>query len=658
MASAELVAEALLLHDGDVDAAAEWLMASVRKPKETFRSKGVTLNRKMGKRSDWAKGEDLGDILYIKYHKRIRPISVRFFQKKVVSNPAVTIGFKWAATLGQEGTGAAAPGADTVEGFFPKILYEGNRPMLNQRKAVVAEFQEGLFKNDTRYTDVFSRNGLRLSTMTKKDVDKIVDMMLDDAVSDAEEDADDIVMDDDDVPPPIVIDLTKDQQTQIKRILPGPDKDLKRGKEIDSDDDDEGDGNFVPSDEDEVWQDIQGDLDMLFRIGKDVEPVPPDDDKKEPRDGKLEVDGPPSVAQLNELTKFFRDDMKLTRSFRGVYAVEWGWLLWLQDNLPKDTLCLYRSLANPNTFALHLSVIETDPARRGKTFVKKHLEIDDGFFRSIEDCRRKNPPPRFVIGVLSLPGHSNGMIFDFEKKVITRFEPHGGKVGKEGRLDNRVINYAIENDFVNGKGRLGLFMNARPFTATERAVFAGWKYQAPYDFCARIGPQSLEGQVERGKGERKGETGGYCTAWSSIFMHFRVMNPHLTDAEASKYFTDKEPRELLRMIRQYAATIMSYVDKTSRKEWAPEFKGGDLVAYVPTGRVLRLGWVLGEIWFDNIKNYRMQWIRATKKTSHKWGISNEDPVTLVKVTNQQVIDEWTMKDPRTAPLEAIRKARR
>lgn len=350
----------------------------------------------------------------------------------------------------------------------------------------------------------------------------------------------------------------------------------------------------------------QEELDSLYRLSAGVEPAPLDPQMQEAREGgKVEADAPPSVAQLNELTEYMVDDLELALQFRGYYVTEWGWLMWLQDNLPRDTLCVYRTANDEGGDPLQLQIVQTKPQRRAKGKpARKFLTISDQFFDAIRTCRRERPGARFVIGVLALPQHANGIVFDFETRRLTRFEPHGGH--RDTIFDQRVIDDAFQKDFIEGRGRIG-GPNGRPMNASEKAMFSGWTYVAPKNYCGWWGPQAIE---NRATSRLKNEP-GYCSAWSLIYMHFRVMNPTLTDSQASNYFKER-PEKLLKMIREYAAYIVSNVEGLSAHRLG--LKVGDLVTVMRNTREVGKGYII--MTFPSAGVYRIKLIPLSLRGSY------------------------------------------
>ena len=108
-----------------------------------------------------------------------------------------------------------------------------------------------------------------------------------------------------------------------------------------------------------------------------------------------------------------------------------------------------------------------------------------------------------------------------------------------------------------------------------------WEYQSPNDFCKVLGPQSREQwQLVREAysivDDEKvigSETGGFCAAWSLMYIHARITNPDLSDLEVVRlvldedykleydYESDKYYTILSERIRKYAQFIAQAMGK-------------------------------------------------------------------------------------------------
>ena len=341
-------------------------------------------------------------------------------------------------------------------------------------------------------------------------------------------------------------------------------------------------------------------------------------------------DALPSMHHMNTISeKFLSDDPDLLAKYRGHYTEQWGWLLWLQEKLPNDTLCVYTSKTDHEDYLLYIEIEKPDAQE-----VKKHMYISPDFYAQIKECRTKKT--RFVIGILTLPSHSNALVFDFENKVISRFEPHGG--GEKTLFPHAIVDSEILRHLILGKGLVGSpRLDPREKYEWEKTMFQGWTYNSPRDFCPVLGVQTkqvtskLETPIEK--------TGGYCAAWAMIFMHQRVINPHKTEEQVVQYFLDKKPDDLLRLIRKYAAFMVSAAE--DKLIYEQVYKQGDWVARwtfaVDTKSFI---FTYGRV-ETYLKEKRMYGISvfdwSTNESGHKTGRFYVSPMYLKTVTDEKVL---------------------
>lgn len=242
----------------------------------------------------------------------------------------------------------------------------------------------------------------------------------------------------------------------------------------------------------------------------------------------------PSIQTLNNLSSYFGDRTDYIQ-FRGNYMWEWGWLLFLEKELGAKIVCVWKGTTGDG----------------GMFFEnKKGFEVKDWVLKELKRCFSQTKS-RFTVGILSLTldtgvSHANALIFDSENKIITRFEPHGA--GLE-------INYNVgELD-----SQIGIWMGRN---------LNGWTYQAPIHYCPTSGPQTLETKIYYdskmkalyGENLNK-EAGGFCSAWSLLFLHYRLVNPELSDRDIVEYMVSESGEILFNRIREYVAFIVKNVDK-------------------------------------------------------------------------------------------------
>ena len=264
----------------------------------------------------------------------------------------------------------------------------------------------------------------------------------------------------------------------------------------------------------------------------------------------------PSKEDMFTISKVLNDikGKKYTRRFIGKYLEAHAWILYLEEKLKDETICFTYSSDAHGGYMLRFEANKTLEPRS----TSKFLFVKRDFYTEIFKCKEEHPNLRFIIVILQLPGHLNGLIFDFQeqdeyKGVITRFEPHGTKA----KFDHRAVDDILKNYFVEGIGEIEQFSKQK-FTRRsfkERWYFKNWTYRSPIEFCPWDGPQNIEASL---KGEE--HEPGYCAAWTLLIMHYRITNPEMTDKQVIEYFTEKTKEELKQMIQNYSAWEVSVLD--------------------------------------------------------------------------------------------------
>ena len=184
--------------------------------------------------------------------------------------------------------------------------------------------------------------------------------------------------------------------------------------------------------------------------------------------------------------------------------------------------------------------IELDPEETTVVVPSTYFMLDEKeFVADVLACRH-----RFIILFLGLYGftedgggqsrrwgHANAIVVDTELGTLARYEPHGRTTNL---YDASPLDFQLEA-LVN----------------RHRDIFFGG-YEPPLDFCPLRGPQykadtktdfMFEG-VER-------KEAGWCAAFSSMFLHFRVANPHASTREIAAMLADGTDDKLGEDLRSY-----------------------------------------------------------------------------------------------------------
>ena len=105
-----------------------------------------------------------------------------------------------------------------------------------------------------------------------------------------------------------------------------------------------------------------------------------------------------------------------------------------------------------------------------------------------------------------IENHANMLLIDNKLKHIELFEPHGYKPEKSSKNDSnkayRIKTKAIEDFFINTE------------LDNSKHKLSNYKFVSSADFVQRDGFQGLFDS-----------NSGYCVTWSSLYCHYRILNP-------------------------------------------------------------------------------------------------------------------------------------
>lgn len=344
----------------------------------------------------------------------------------------------------------------------------------------------------------------------------------------------------------------------------------------------------------------------------------------------------PSKEEMFAISEVLSKQMgeDYTRRFEGKYMESHAWILYLQEKLKDEPICFAYSSDTHGGYMLRFEANKEKKSRSRSKF----LFVKRDFYTEIEKCRKERPNLRFIIVILQLPNHLNGLIFDFQEEgekegVITRFEPHG----YDAVFDHEIVDDILKKYFLEGKGEIEQVTETN-FTRKryedeerhERSYFKNWAYRSPIEFCPRDGPQNIESRI------RKKDEKGYCAAWTLLIMHYRITNPEKTDEEVIKYFTKKSDMKLKEMIETYSAWEVHVLDNFKdlpliyeKGDWVAIFKSAAFRGY---GKITEVDapnyWVHTAVplYFFSGKTPFSDW--ETDHTSDR----------VLKITNQNTID--------------------
>lgn len=153
------------------------------------------------------------------------------------------------------------------------------------------------------------------------------------------------------------------------------------------------------------------------------------------------------------------------------------------------------------------------------------------YIKFLKDCFKNKRMTIIPIALYDINrlGHANMLIYDNEKKVLERFEPHGSLSPSEynpDELDKALTKFATYLD---------------P-TAT---------YISPKEFCLRNGPQTVETITEQQLGT--GLQIGSCGIWSLLYADIRLSKPDISQKSVNIFLANS--------VHKKDPTILHYVVK-------------------------------------------------------------------------------------------------
>ena len=159
----------------------------------------------------------------------------------------------------------------------------------------------------------------------------------------------------------------------------------------------------------------------------------------------------------------------------------------------------------------------------------------DLFNKMIKKCRKRIIAVSVQLIVENKPGtHANMLILDTKKKTVELFEPHG-KRSEQTTMDSLEGAYNISDKLLK---------------KYFHKFFPDYKYISPQDFLPSYGFQ-----------EKIDAYSGLCVTWSTMYLHYRVLNPDLTSKEITKHIKKKVNKEFLLKYAKYVEETVKNKNK-------------------------------------------------------------------------------------------------
>lgn len=265
---------------------------------------------------------------------------------------------------------------------------------------------------------------------------------------------------------------------------------------------------------------------------------------------------------MDKLCDFFRTDMMNYHKFRGKYIWEYGWLLYLENFFVENFFTTWKGGKNGIIYSEYKNA-------RNQRYVMG-LSYKSWFYSEIQRLIEKKY--KYIVGILTIKcrcrsSHANALIFDVENKIVTRFEPHGSLINL---YDFNNMDLEFKKMFEN---------------AEIRDRIGCWTYNSPSTYCNGEGPQTKENKIkyEKKTGKVYGkiriiEPKGYCSSWSLLFIHCKLLNPQMSYKDIINNILSYDNAQLSKKIREYSSYIVNNVNEN----WTSEifsFNIGDCVLF-------------------------------------------------------------------------------
>ena len=149
----------------------------------------------------------------------------------------------------------------------------------------------------------------------------------------------------------------------------------------------------------------------------------------------------------------------------------------------------------------------------------------DLFNQMIKKCKKRFVAVSVQLIVEGKPGtHANMLVIDTKKKIVELFEPHG-KRSEQTTMDSLEGAYNISDKLLK---------------KYFHKFFPDYKYISPQDYLPSYGFQAKIDAYS-----------GLCVTWSTMYLHYRVLNPELTSKEITKHIKKKVDKEFLLKYAKY-----------------------------------------------------------------------------------------------------------
>ena len=204
-------------------------------------------------------------------------------------------------------------------------------------------------------------------------------------------------------------------------------------------------------------------------------------------------------------------------------------ILMKKDKNIKEVLCIpdvgrkwMRSFLKVN--------LNKDDLNTSELMMKNVKPVDpevsiDLFNQMIKKCKKRIIAVTVQLIVEGKPGtHANMLVIDAKKKTVELFEPHG-KRSEQTTMDSLEGAYNISDKLLK---------------KYFEKFFSEYKYISPKDYLPSYGFQAKIDAYN-----------GLCVTWSTMYLHYRVLNPDSNSKEITKHIKKKVNKDFLLKYAKY-----------------------------------------------------------------------------------------------------------
>ena len=146
--------------------------------------------------------------------------------------------------------------------------------------------------------------------------------------------------------------------------------------------------------------------------------------------------------------------------------------------------------------------------------------------------------------------HANVLVFDLKRRIIERFDPHGGSI-YETITNNEEIKGRKDFKFGEKLKSNALFnqdLIDRELQNSFNKILPEFKYSGTNETCPYLGPQIKTDAYN-----------GLCVTWSAMYMLLRLLNTELSPADITKKMIEGTNEQLLSKILRFQRFVIDTI---------------------------------------------------------------------------------------------------